>query len=158
MRRTITTAALILLTATPAVAADEIGLSSDGFSWGSTLPQPLFDPAFRWVPGDRETASFWVRNQSGDGALLDQPPSAHTLTTPFFPLDLYQRDAARARQLAAQLGPDLPLEELAVRFALSHPAIASAIIGFGDPSHVDAAVAAMERGPLPADVLQRIRA
>jgi hypothetical protein len=71
MRRTITTAALILLTATPAVAADEIGLSSDGFSWGSTLPQPLFDPAFRWVPGDRETASFWVRNQSGDGALLD---------------------------------------------------------------------------------------
>ncbi len=71
MLRTISIAAAILLTATPAVAADEIGLSNDGVLWGSTLPHPLFDPAFRWVPGDRETASFWVRNQSDDSALLD---------------------------------------------------------------------------------------
>jgi len=71
MLRTISTAAVILLTATPAVAADEIGLSADGVSWGSTLAQPLFDPAVRWVPGDRETVSFWVRNQSDDNALLD---------------------------------------------------------------------------------------
>lgn len=61
----------IVLTATPAVAADEIGLSSDGVAWSSSLSQPLFDPAFRWVPGDSETASFWVRNQSDDDALLD---------------------------------------------------------------------------------------
>jgi len=71
MLRTISIAAAIWLTATPAIAAEEIGLSSDGVSWGSTLSQPLFDPAFRWVPGDRETASFWVRNQSRDPALLD---------------------------------------------------------------------------------------
>src|SRR5688500_5683454 len=71
MLRTISIAAAILLTATPAVAADEIGLSSDGGSWSSTLAQPLFDPAFRWVPGDHETASFWVRNESDDSALLD---------------------------------------------------------------------------------------
>lgn len=71
MLRTISIAAAVLLTASPAVAAGEIGLSSDGVSWGSTLSQPLFDPGFRWVPGDRETASFWVRNESGDSALLD---------------------------------------------------------------------------------------
>ena len=72
MFRTISiAAAAILLTAAPALAADEIGLSSDGVSWGSGLSQPLFDAAFRWVPGDRETASFWVRNESDDSALLD---------------------------------------------------------------------------------------
>ncbi len=71
MLRIISIAAVILLTATPAVAADEIGLSTDGVSWESTLSQPLFDPAVRWVPGDRKTASFWVRNESADSALLD---------------------------------------------------------------------------------------
>jgi len=55
---------------TPAVAADEIGLSNDGTSWSPSLPQPLFDPAFRWVPGDSETASFYVRNQGPTSALL----------------------------------------------------------------------------------------
>ena len=71
MLRIISLTAAILLIATPAVAADEIGLSTDGASWGSTLSQPLFDPGFRWVPGDRESASFWVRNQSDASALLD---------------------------------------------------------------------------------------
>ena len=71
MLRTMSIAAVILLTATPAVAADEIGLSIDGVSWGSTLPRPLFDPAFRWVPGDNKTAAFWVRNESDDSAVLD---------------------------------------------------------------------------------------
>lgn len=71
MLRIISLTAAILLIATPAVAAEEIGLSTDGVSWGSTLSQPLFDAGNRWVPGDRETASFWVRNQSDDPALLD---------------------------------------------------------------------------------------
>lgn len=55
----------------PAFAADEIGLSNDGVHWSPDLATPLFDPGFRWVPGDRETASFWVRNQSEDGARLE---------------------------------------------------------------------------------------
>ena len=71
MLRAIVIVAAILLAAAPAIAADEVGLSSDGVSWGSALSEPLFDPAFRWVPGDRETASFWVRNESSDAALLD---------------------------------------------------------------------------------------
>ena len=41
---------------------------------------------------------FAIRVFAG-GALLDQPPSAHTLKTPFFPLALYERDAARAQRL-----------------------------------------------------------
>jgi len=30
---------------------------------------------------------------------LGQPPSSHTLKTPYFPLALYERDAKRAREL-----------------------------------------------------------
>ncbi len=58
------------LLAPPAHAAEEIGLSNDGTTWSSTLEHPLFDPAFRWVPGDSETASFYVRNQGPSSALL----------------------------------------------------------------------------------------
>jgi len=54
----------------PAAAADEIGLSNDGVSWGTSLSLPLYDPAQRWVPGDDETASFYVRNQGPTRALL----------------------------------------------------------------------------------------
>ncbi len=70
------------------------------------------------------------------GALLGQVPSAHTLKTPYFPLDLYQRDAARAEQLRAELRDDESMTTFALRFVLSHSAVSSAIIGFGSPNHV----------------------
>lgn len=70
------------------------------------------------------------------GALLGQVPSAHTLKTPYFPLDLYQRDAARAEQLRGELRDGESMTEFALRFVLSHSAASSAIIGFGSPSHV----------------------
>jgi aryl-alcohol dehydrogenase-like predicted oxidoreductase len=73
---------------------------------------------------------FAIRVFAG-GALLGNPPSAHTLTTPFFPLALYERDRERAKPLR---GPDLAAH--AVRFALAHPAVTSAIVGFGSPDHV----------------------
>lgn len=64
------TAALLGL-AGPASASGELGLSPDGVHWASSLPAPLFDPAFRWVPGDSQVASFYVRDQSTDAAVLD---------------------------------------------------------------------------------------
>ncbi|TXT38475.1 MAG: putative aldoketoreductase [Planctomycetota bacterium] len=70
------------------------------------------------------------------GALLGQAPSAHTLKTPYFPLDLYQRDVARAEQLRAELYDGESMTEFALRFVLSHSAVTSAIIGFGSPSQV----------------------
>ncbi len=47
----------------PARADDAVGLSLDGLDWTTKLQRPLFDPAFRWVPGDAQTRSFWVRNE-----------------------------------------------------------------------------------------------
>jgi hypothetical protein len=64
-------AALVLtLTAAPAHAADELGLSRDGVTWAPELADPLFDSSVRWVPGDVRAESFFVRNQTAlDGRL-----------------------------------------------------------------------------------------
>lgn len=62
---------VLALRAGPAFAADELGLSRDHVHWSPNLTTPLFGPSFLWVPGDTETASFWVRNQSHDQAMLE---------------------------------------------------------------------------------------
>ena len=73
MRRSIVVGLVVLLgavTAGPAAADEEIGLSRDGVAWTSRLTQPLFDSAVRWVPGDSRTSTFYVRNQAVDDARL----------------------------------------------------------------------------------------
>lgn len=61
---------LAAVVAAPARAADDVGLSPDGAVWYDELHRPLFDPALRWVPGDAEVASFYVRNDGPSAALL----------------------------------------------------------------------------------------
>lgn len=87
------------------------------------------------------------------GALVGQPPSAHTLTTKFFPLAVYERDVQRAAALVDELALPMPLKELAIRFVLSHENVNSALIGFSSPVQVDEALAAANRGPLDAQLL-----
>jgi len=58
--------------AAPASAAgNQLQVSADGVTWGASLPAPLFSPSFRWVPGDSETRSFYVRNHTGQDAVLN---------------------------------------------------------------------------------------
>ena len=84
------------------------------------------------------------------GALAGNPPSPHTLKTPFFPLDLYHRDRQRAERLQQMLGANRPLAREAIRFALSHPQISSALIGFGETAQIDEALqAAQLNAPAP---------
>jgi aryl-alcohol dehydrogenase-like predicted oxidoreductase len=52
----------------------------------------------------------------------------------------------------------LPIVELALRFALSCPGFGSILIGPKTADQVEQAVAAVARGPLPADVLARLDA
>jgi aryl-alcohol dehydrogenase-like predicted oxidoreductase len=77
------------------------------------------------------------------GALANHPPGPHTLKTPFFPLELYQRDLRRASCLQTTLGADRQLPREAIRFALSHPSVSSALIGFAEPEQIDEAVASL---------------
>ncbi|MEZ6044159.1 MAG: aldo/keto reductase [Planctomycetaceae bacterium] len=90
-----------------------------------------------------------IRVMAG-GALADSPPSPHTFKTPFFPLALYERDRHRAAQLQNLLRESYSLPQVAVQFALNHPSIHSALIGFGEPDQVDEALAALNTdSPLP---------
>lgn len=59
-----------LLIASPAHAEDELRVSSDARHWQPNLDRPLFDPAHRWVPGDTETTTFWIRNTASSAGVL----------------------------------------------------------------------------------------
>jgi aryl-alcohol dehydrogenase-like predicted oxidoreductase len=89
--------------------------------------------------GAQAMGVFAIRVFAG-GALLDNPPSAHTLKTPFFPLALYERDRARAESLTASLPPGQTIHGAALQFALAHPLLSSAIIGFRTPAEIDSAM------------------
>jgi aryl-alcohol dehydrogenase-like predicted oxidoreductase len=78
---------------------------------------------------------FAIRVFAG-GALLGQLPSDHTLKTPYFPLALYERDSLRAKKIEETNRNQTSMSERAIRFALAHPAITSAIIGLGSSSQV----------------------
>lgn len=55
--------------------------------------------------------------------------------------------------LALDLG-GLEPAEFAIRFTLSHPVVGAAIVGTGSIEHLRSALAAAERGPLPAALLE----
>jgi len=61
---------LMLAVAAPAAADNELSVSNDGVTYARDLTVPLFDPALRWVPGDVESSTFYVKNNDGLGALL----------------------------------------------------------------------------------------
>jgi aryl-alcohol dehydrogenase-like predicted oxidoreductase len=105
--------------------------------------------------GRRGMGVFVIRVLAG-GAMAGRPPSPHTLKTPFFPLDLYERDCRRAESLVAVLPQGMTPEAAAVRFALSHPKVTSAIIGFATPAEVQDAVRYADAGPLDARLLARL--
>lgn len=90
------------------------------------------------------------------GALAQQPPSAHTRKTRFFPLDLYERDLARAAAWRDALPPGISPASASLRFVLGDARVASAILGFSAPHQVDEALACLEAGPLPPEVLAMI--
>ena len=104
----------------------------------------------------RENMGVFAIRVFAGGALAGQPPSPHTYKTKFFPLDLFRRDQQRGDNLRDLLGTQADLRESALRFVLSHADISSAIIGFGDSSHVDDALSYLEAGPLPAELLRKI--
>jgi aryl-alcohol dehydrogenase-like predicted oxidoreductase len=97
----------------------------------------------------QEMGVFAIRVFAG-GALLGKPPSAYTHKTLFFPLTLYERDARRAQALAALLPSRQSLQAAAVRFVIDDPRVASAIVGFREPSQLDEAIAALNAPPLSA--------
>jgi aryl-alcohol dehydrogenase-like predicted oxidoreductase len=121
-------------------------------------PAPLCDPDYGGFLQDASKLGmglFAIRVFAA-GALLGAAPSAHTLQTLFFPVSLYNRDLARARSLMSHLGSMQSLREQSLRFVISSSAFASAIVGFGDVTHVDEAVRIAEMDLLSEPGMSRL--
>lgn len=103
---------LLTLVATPALAADELGVSWDGRHWSGQLRGSLFDPSLRWVPGDVRSNSFHVRNQADDAGIL-------TVSVDITDRDRLLRNGEVS--LAARVGGRgwIPMQQVGEEFRLS---------------------------------------
>ena len=72
----------------------------------------------------------------------------------------YDADVDRARRLIPLVkeGFATSLTEAATRFALSHPAMGTLLVGMATPQQFEDALAAVEKGPLPQAALDRLSA
>jgi aryl-alcohol dehydrogenase-like predicted oxidoreductase len=72
----------------------------------------------------------------------------------------YDADLARARRLMPLVteGFAASLAEAGARFALSHPAMGTILVGMATPQQFDDALAAVKKGPLPPAALDRLTA
>ena len=72
----------------------------------------------------------------------------------------YDADIDRARRLIPLVkeGFAASLTEAATRFALSHPAMGTILVGMATPQEFEGAFAAVEKGPLPLAALDRLAA
>ena len=72
----------------------------------------------------------------------------------------YDADIDRARRLMPLVGEGFAasLTEAATRFAISHPAMGSILVGMATPQQFEDALAAVLKGPLPAAALERLSA
>jgi aryl-alcohol dehydrogenase-like predicted oxidoreductase len=72
----------------------------------------------------------------------------------------YDADVDRARRLMPLVkeGFVTSLTEAATRFALSHPAMGTILVGMATPQQFEDALAAVQKGPLPQAALERLSA
>jgi aryl-alcohol dehydrogenase-like predicted oxidoreductase len=72
----------------------------------------------------------------------------------------YDADVDRARRLIplVEEGFAASLTEAATRFALSHPAMGTILVGMATPQQFEDALAAVQKGPLPQAALERMSA
>ena len=70
----------------------------------------------------------------------------------------YEADVTHARRLMplVQEGFAASLTEAATRFAISHPAIGTILVGIATPEQFQNTLAAVEKGPLPGAALDRL--
>ena len=70
----------------------------------------------------------------------------------------YEADVTRARRLMpiVQEGFATSLTEAAIRFAISHPAMGTILVGMATPHQFENALVAVQKGPLPSAALERL--
>jgi aryl-alcohol dehydrogenase-like predicted oxidoreductase len=117
----------------------------------------LIDQAAR-----REMGVLAIRVLAG-GALsgsVDRHPVASNYVNPIASESFYSADVAASRryEFLVKNGVVQNLVEAAVRFVISKPGVATALLGISSLDQVEQAVQYTERGPLSGDVLEDVRA
>jgi L-galactose dehydrogenase/L-glyceraldehyde 3-phosphate reductase len=97
------------------------------------------------------------------GALSGSPerhPIAGPAPEPIGSAMNYDADVDRARRLLSLIkeGSATTLTEAATRFALSHPAMGTLLVGMATPQQFEDALTAVKKGPLPRAALDRLSA
>lgn len=88
----------------------------------------------------------------------ERHPIASPPPAPIGSAHSYDADLDRARRLMPLVteGYADSLAEAATRFAISHPAMGTILVGMATPAEFEAALAAVEKGPLPRAALDRL--
>jgi aryl-alcohol dehydrogenase-like predicted oxidoreductase len=89
----------------------------------------------------------------------DRHPLAMQVVEPIGSASSFAGDVARAKALEplVKQGVTGSLTELAQRFVIAHPAVTTMLIGYSTLEQLEQAAAAVNKGPLPEEVLQRLR-
>jgi aryl-alcohol dehydrogenase-like predicted oxidoreductase len=96
------------------------------------------------------------------GGALSGSPERHPIASPppepIGSARNYNADLDRARRLMPLIteGFAANLSEAATRFALSHPAMGTILVGMATPQQFEDALAAVQKGPLPQVALDRL--
>jgi aryl-alcohol dehydrogenase-like predicted oxidoreductase len=96
------------------------------------------------------------------GGALSGSPERHPIASPPpEPIGSganYDVDLAHARRLQPLVkeGFATSLTEAATRFAISHPAMGTILVGIATPQQFEDALTAVQKGPLPKDALDRL--
>ena len=112
------------------------------------------------APRRPASVSSGIRVLAG-GALsgsAERHPIASPPPAPIGSAMSYDADVARAGRLMPLVaeGFAASLPEAAIRFAISHPAMGTILVGMASPQQFEDALAAVEQGPLPQAALDRL--
>ena len=88
----------------------------------------------------------------------ERHPLAMQAVDPIGSAPNFAGDVARARDLEPLVGESgsANLTELAERFVIAHPVVSTMLVGYSTLDHLEAAIAAVNKGPLPQAILKRI--
>jgi aryl-alcohol dehydrogenase-like predicted oxidoreductase len=88
----------------------------------------------------------------------DRHPLAMQEVPPIGSAPNFAGDVARAKQLEPLVkeGVAGSLTELGERFVISHPAVSTMLVGYSTLAHLEEAIAAVNKGPLPPESLKRL--
>jgi aryl-alcohol dehydrogenase-like predicted oxidoreductase len=88
----------------------------------------------------------------------ERHPLAMQVVDPIGSAPNFAADVARAKQLETLVreSGSADLTEFAERFVISHPAVSTMLVGYSTLAHLEAAIAAVDKGPLPAGILEKM--